>query len=317
MTFAALITPWVLFTLSLVCSLVTQRWLQRHMIGLGLLATGKPDAAVTLYHTVTFPGVLLHELSHWLAARLLLVRTGRFVIWPERDKRGVRLGYIEVEKPDPLRGALIGAAPVVVGLLALLGIADKALNLGDLAAALPSADLAVIRPAVERLARAPDFWVWLYLIFAIANTMMPSPEDRQSWPAFIAGVAVVALFMLAAGFGGMLLNALAGPVTAALNLLAGLFAVVFALNLGVMALVWAAEFVGTRATGRRVDYAPPPKPAATADAAAPPRRPRSIYERPLPVPAPPRNAPPVEPEGPHPPAPALDEPDDAEMADLW
>jgi hypothetical protein len=299
MSLEPLLTPWILFIASLAALVFTQRWLHRHMIGLGLLATGKPSAAVILYHTIMFPGVLLHEVSHWLVAGALNVRSGRFSLWPERDEAGVRLGYIEVEKPDAVRGTLIGIAPLVTGLLIVLALADKALNLPDLAAALTTGDLAVIGPAAARLIGAPDFWIWLYLIFAIANAMMPSPEDRRSWPVLIAGVLGIALLLVISGFEAAVTTALGGPVADALRLLATAFVPIIALNLFAVALIWTVERVVALVFGRSVDYGPAPSQPAQSSV--------SLYDRPLPVPRPPRNAPSIEPDEPHMPAPVLDE----------
>lgn len=313
MVFDDLLTPWLLFGAALVALLLTQRWLQRHMIGLALLATGKPDLSIILYYTVMFPGVLVHEVSHWLVARVLLVRTGRFAIWPERDAHGVRLGYIEVDRPDIVRGTLVGAAPLAAGLLITLLIADQALILNDLTAALATGRLALIAPAIERLMRRPDFWIWLYLTFTIANTMMPSREDRQAWPAFFVSMLVVLAMLAAAGLGDPLVQILAGPVTEILSLLATVFFGIVVLNLCVIALVGAAEAALSRLSGRRVDYSPA-SPAHESPAAPPPAQPPvPFHDRPLPVPAPPQRAPPLETPTPHTPAPVFD--DDLETWD--
>ncbi|MCZ7543122.1 MAG: hypothetical protein M5R40_06105 [Anaerolineae bacterium] len=308
-----IITPWILFAASLAFLVFTQRWLQRHLIGLAFLFTDNEDAAVRLYHALMFPGVLLHELSHWVTARLLGVGTGRFVVLPHRDETGILLGHVEVEETDVVRGALIGAAPLVAGLLVTVLAADQALNMADLAAALPTGDLTAIGAAFARLLRAPDFWVWLYLLFAVANAMMPSPEDRRSWPPFIALMALAFVILLVAGFQETVVGVLAGPLRDALNLLAAAFVGITALNLVVMAPVWIVEETASRLMRRRVNYGPPKAPPAETPPA--PRAaggPVALHERPLPVPAPPRNAPPVDLETPHAPYPMFDdEADDA------
>ena len=68
------LTPlfWVVF--SLIILLFMQRWIHTHLHGLFLLLMGKPERAVVLYALFLFPGVLLHEVSHWLAATFLGVR---------------------------------------------------------------------------------------------------------------------------------------------------------------------------------------------------------------------------------------------------
>ncbi len=39
------------------------------------LLTGSQDAALYLYHFILLPGTILHEVAHWLTAKLLGVRT--------------------------------------------------------------------------------------------------------------------------------------------------------------------------------------------------------------------------------------------------
>ncbi|MFO7682523.1 MAG: hypothetical protein R6X34_20995, partial [Chloroflexota bacterium] len=91
--------PFIWVTLAFIVLLFLQRWIHTHLHGLSLLITGKPEYAVILYALVLFPGVLLHELSHWLAASLLGVRTGRFSLLPRRQPDGsIQLGYVEYYK---------------------------------------------------------------------------------------------------------------------------------------------------------------------------------------------------------------------------
>ena len=85
---------WVLVSIPVL--LLLQRWIHAHLHGLSLLLTGKPERAVYIYALVLFPGVLLHELSHWLAATLLGVRAGRFSVMPRHRPDGtIQLGYVE------------------------------------------------------------------------------------------------------------------------------------------------------------------------------------------------------------------------------
>jgi hypothetical protein len=71
---------------------LTQRALHRNLqLALHRLARD-PEAALVLYWALLFPGVLLHELSHWIAALLLGIRRYRFVFWPRRMGGRIRLG---------------------------------------------------------------------------------------------------------------------------------------------------------------------------------------------------------------------------------
>ena len=88
---------WVAF--AMIILLVMQRWIHTHLHGLSLLLMGKPERAVILYAIVLLPGVFLHELSHWLTATFLGVRTGTFSVIPKMQSDGtVQLGYVEYFK---------------------------------------------------------------------------------------------------------------------------------------------------------------------------------------------------------------------------
>ena len=62
--------------------LILQRLLHREIQLIFLYITRRVDLAMALFSLLFFPGVLLHEGSHFLAARLLGVRTGGFSILP-------------------------------------------------------------------------------------------------------------------------------------------------------------------------------------------------------------------------------------------
>jgi len=184
---------WLLVTL--VPLFLLKRWINRHVQGLGLLLVGDNDLAMFLYFVLFLPGILLHELSHWLMAKLLGVRTGQVSIWPSRRKAGrpMRLGAVKVEQTDPVRNSLIGLAPLVSGTLVILLIGDWILGLKTI----PSGAWPRLWENLAAYIQVPDFWLWLYLIFAVSNAMLPSETDRQSWqPVLIFWGGVVVLLYL-------------------------------------------------------------------------------------------------------------------------
>ncbi|MGQ9518013.1 MAG: hypothetical protein ACUVT1_12170, partial [Anaerolineae bacterium] len=67
--------PLLWFIVTLLPMIWLNRWISRHLQGLGLLLSGSPNAAVVFYFVVMLPGILVHELSHLLLAKLLGVRT--------------------------------------------------------------------------------------------------------------------------------------------------------------------------------------------------------------------------------------------------
>ena len=116
--------PFIWVALTLPILLFLQRWIHRHLHGVAFLLTGNKNWAVVLYAIILFPGVLLHEFSHWLTATLLGVRTGSFSVLPRTKSDGsVQLGYVEYYKTSsvgPIRESLIGSAPLVTGTAVIL-----------------------------------------------------------------------------------------------------------------------------------------------------------------------------------------------------
>lgn len=142
--------------------------------GTSLLVFGTTKPGVILYSIFFLPGTIIHELSHWIVAEILQVRTGEITIFPDLDDLGEtrRLGSVATEKTDPVRGFLIGVAPFVTGLAILM-------ILGSL------------------LILEWNHFVWwkvaflVYGIMVIGNSMMISKEDRRTWPVIIVILALV------------------------------------------------------------------------------------------------------------------------------
>jgi hypothetical protein len=120
----------IFFILSLLVYLVVQRRLHREIQGVFLLLTRNPSLALGLFALLFFPGVLIHETSHWITAKVLGVRTGKLSLIPQLQPDGtLRLGYVEADPADILRETLIGAAPFISGILAVGWIAVTRLNI--------------------------------------------------------------------------------------------------------------------------------------------------------------------------------------------
>jgi hypothetical protein len=232
-----------------------QRWINRHLQGLGLLLTGDTDSAVMIFFLVLLPGIVLHELSHWLVAIMLRVRVGKLSLWPKKKRGGqVRLGAVSVGRSDPLRAALIGVAPLITGSVVILLVGQLVLGIGDLGGLLLYGTWSDLWAQLIAYWHAPDFVLWLYLIFAIANAMLPSESDRAAWPMmglFLAGVAGV--FLLVGGLSLVTARVKATFLAAAgyLAYALGLAAVVDLLFASVIVVV---EEIAGRALGRRVEY---------------------------------------------------------------
>ena len=137
-----------------------------------------------------FPGVVVHELSHMLVASILFVRVGDVEFKPKVIDNALKLGSVEIGKTDPIRRAIIGFAPVGVGISLILGIVYFV-----------SGNL-------------PYFWEnqifisiiivlgILYLLFVISNTMFSSKADMEGTLELliIALIIIIALYLIGPRF---------------------------------------------------------------------------------------------------------------------
>ena len=217
---------------SLVFFLVVQRWLHQEIQILFYLLTRRINLALTLFALLFLPGVLLHETSHFLVARLLGVRTRRFSLIPQVtvDAR-LRLGYVETAQVDVLRDTLIGAAPLLIGaaVVAYLGIYQ--LGIAPLFSLASQGNWDQLWAALGALPDHPDFWLWFYLTFTISSMMMPSPSDRRAWLPVILVVVFLAGLALLAGAGTWMIENMAPGLEQVVGSIATVFGISLVLHL--------------------------------------------------------------------------------------
>jgi hypothetical protein len=203
-----------------------QRFLQREIQAIFLLITRQAEISMALFSLLFLPGVFLHEASHYVMARLLGVRTGRFSIIPRKLEGGqIRLGYVETASADFFRDALIGLAPLVTGGIFIAIIGASRLGLNSLWTSLTQGQLNAINPLIKSILAQPDFWLWFYLIFTVSSTMMPSASDRRAWlPLILITLGAIGVILLI-GLGSLLLAKLGTALLAAINAISMLFGI--------------------------------------------------------------------------------------------
>ncbi|MBN1135590.1 MAG: hypothetical protein JXM73_03350 [Anaerolineae bacterium] len=199
---SAPMSPWLALAAlaaTLLLLLWVAHWITRRLHFLGMRWLNDPDLVLWVYFALILPGVVLHELSHFLTAWLLGVRASLPAIGPERSgsrRSGrVSLGSVRVAKADPLRYSLIGLAPLLAGATVIFLIGAHVLGVDELT----GRGLDGFWAGLGDLLRVPDVWLWLYLIFAISNAMLPSESDMQPVRPvliFLGIVAVVAVVVV-------------------------------------------------------------------------------------------------------------------------
>lgn len=125
------------------------------------------------------PGVIIHELSHLLIAVILFVSVGNMEFTPKKSDNGVKLGSIEIAKTDPIRRSIIGFAPVLMGLMIIIGIVylftSNILFFKD-------KEVYIFAIAVAGL---------IYLLFAVSNTMFSSEKDMEETVEIIIALSII------------------------------------------------------------------------------------------------------------------------------
>lgn len=135
--------------------------------------TGSEDIAARLFAFLFLPGTFVHELSHFLMAKVLLVHASNLELIPVLHDDGLKLGSVSIAKTDPFRRLLIGAAPFIFGLSLMTGSLFWLYQNREFTFSLPWWGIGIL----------------LFVYFEIGNTMFSSKKDME-------GALAVALFTL-------------------------------------------------------------------------------------------------------------------------
>ncbi len=248
--------PWILAAVAIWPLVQVERWIHKHIQGLGLLLTNNPQAAVLIYYMTLLPGVFLHEASQWLLAKLLRVKIKRFQIWPEKQRGNViRLGLVEIDpKTDSIRSTLVGMIPLVTGIAAIALIGGARFDTEALIAALATGDVPTIFAELDTFMSVPDFWLWVYVLFAIANAMLPEEHDRINWWLLFGTAGGAAIFLLVLDLNILLVAWLEGPMTKLANWVSFALIMALTIDLFMMALIALAEVIFSRLLNRELEY---------------------------------------------------------------
>ncbi len=195
-------TNWVWLGAALLALFGIQQLVLVELQWLCHLLLGRRQSGILLNQIVLLPGVVVHELSHWVMAKLLQVPTFGITLLPTRSPNGDWiLGTVRTARTHFVNRALIGAAPLLTGGLLLFAIGQWALHLQSLGQAFLAGDLLSLSQALRQQPYTADGLFWLYLVFAIGNTMLPSASDREAWLPLAALLLLLAIAIYLLGLG--------------------------------------------------------------------------------------------------------------------
>ncbi len=164
----------LLFIFEFILLFFLAKLLSRSLMKVFLKATKSTKVSIYLISLFFLPGVIVHELSHFLTAGVLFVKTGDIDILPKTVDGGLRLGSVQTERTDFIRMALIGVAPVIIGSVIVFGtiyyIQNNSFN--------------------SFLAYLISFFV----ILEVGNTMFSSKKDIEG--TFTLFVALILIFLV-------------------------------------------------------------------------------------------------------------------------
>jgi hypothetical protein len=209
-----------------------QRLLHREIQAVFLILTNNPQLTIGLFSILFFPGVFLHEFSHFVMAKILRVRTGKISLLPKSLPNGrLQMGYVETAQTDIVRDSLIGIAPLISGSLFIAYAGLNRMGLATLLAVLANGQTKLFWTGLKLLPQVNDFPLWFYLAFAVSSTMLPSESDRHAWlplGLWTAGLLALAIF---AGAGTWMLANIAPLLNDFLGSVATLFGLSLALHI--------------------------------------------------------------------------------------
>ncbi len=287
-----------------------ERWLHEHLFKVGWLVTKKSRTTTLLYYTFFLPGIVIHEFVRWLVAGLLDVRADRAIKLPDEQQIAeLKLTFIRIHRnAGELKTAIISAAPLFVGLGIIYYVSQNILRIPQVLDTLAGGGLDNLSRAIALFTSAPDVWLWVYFVFTIANTMIPSWSALRGWRIVLMalGVGVAALLFLGVA-DDVFLDTLAEPIVTTANVLTLTLAFVIGVDLLMTAVLGTIEAIIERITGdsatfqngrliavtraerlrqqeqERARQERQRKAAAKRTASGPP----SIYNMPFPIPKPP------------------------------
>jgi hypothetical protein len=134
-----------------------------------------------------FPGTVIHELSHYLAAKLFFVRTHGIELFPKLEGDTLTLGSVSITKTDFFRRLIIGMAPFFIGTTILLCVLFYAVQ--------------------NHLLTTPLFIFFIgYLVFEVGNTMFSSKKDMEGAIELLIALTIITIALYFVGIKLPMLN---------------------------------------------------------------------------------------------------------------
>lgn len=233
-----------------------ERWLHQHVFKVGWLLTKDFRTTTVLFYVLFLPGIILHEVALFFAASFLNVRAERVLTFPQvQEIADLKLNFIKLSARAPRwKIALIEFAPPLVGILMISLIASGILDISSALTVMRTGDLNDISTGFSMLVAKPDFWMWVYILFTIANTMTPRFTAQRALRPVLIFLGVIGVGLAAAGLLDQVLAPVIEPIAQFVNVLAAVFGVTVALNTGAIFALGVVEQTIEYFTGNSAEF---------------------------------------------------------------
>lgn len=192
--------PW-LYSLEIVILLSALYWASRklaqYFMGVFYFLSHSENAATAIYVLLILPGTLIHETSHWLMAQLVGVRTGNVSIMPSFQRKGLRLGSVQIKGGNLVQLTLVGMAPFLVGLGLTVWLSYSLFDIPLLEVLWHNFSLSSVWLVIQDVLSRRDSLLGLYLLFTVSDSMFLSPSDRAPLAQFLVYVGIIAVVLVA------------------------------------------------------------------------------------------------------------------------
>ncbi len=242
-----------------VVTLLAALWLLARQVSmriqaLGWLLAGHASGAVYALWLTLLPGIVLHEVSHWLTAWLLGLRATAPDLVPRRYGKHIRLGSVTVTSGGHLLDSIVGLAPFLVGGICVFLLGNRLFDATGIVHGVMQDGVTGAWRGLLSVIQLPEGYLWLYLTFAISNAMFPSPSDTEPVRPVLSFAGLLVSLALIAGWTPQLSSEGVTAINRGLLVLSEAFVFTLVVDVAFLLLLAVLEQIAGAVSGQRLTF---------------------------------------------------------------